>query len=135
MTERELDEFHAGHVGVELGEVFLQRVEDGLLCTEEDHPVTAARHDVEEYLAPAVLAVFLAVYHADVEWDIRAVADGEHSAVDHLEILGEAVGDVHDDPVGNADVVRTLPWQPLGYGLVHSPAVELVVYVEIGLHP
>ena len=129
--EGELDEPHAGNVGVHLFQVRFQAVECGLLRAEEDHAVLPARNDVAEYLAAAVLLAPLAVDPFDVEGDVAAVADGEHAAVDHPQILRVAVGGVENHAVGHAYIVGTGMPQPLGYGLTYAAAVKLVAYLEI----
>ena len=56
-AEGQFDELHAGDIGIDGGEVFLQSVQNVLSGTEEDHAVAPAPDNISENLAAAVLAV------------------------------------------------------------------------------
>lgn len=74
-AEGEFLECHAGNVGVLLGKILLQGVEDVLLCAKENHAVLALTHNVYEYVAAAVVATLATVYPFDELWHPTAVAD------------------------------------------------------------
>lgn len=115
VAKRQFYEFHVGNVGVGGQQVLLQAVESGLLGAEKYHAVFARGNDVMKNLAAAVLAYVHAVDPFEVEGHVAAVADGEHAAVDHLQIIGLAVGDVENNAVGHADIVRTFRGEAFGY--------------------
>lgn len=43
----------------------------------------------------------------DIERNITAVANGKHSAVDHVEILGHPVRDIQNDTICHTYIVRS----------------------------
>lgn len=133
-AEGKFDELHAGYIGIDGGEVFLQSVQNILLGTEEDHAVAPAPDNISENLAPAVLAIVCAVDPADIERHITAVADGEHASVDHIEIMLLSVGGIENDTVGHADIVGSGALQPLRDGLVDTLAPKLIADIEIIIH-
>lgn len=111
-AERQLNELHIGHIRIYLRQLFLQTVEHRLLRPEEDHPVFARAHNVLENLASRILWQAFAVNPPDVEGHETAVAGREQAAVDYCEVILVSVGDIHNDPVGRAHIVRTRLIQP-----------------------
>ena len=90
-AEGKLDEAHPLDIGVILLEVLLEAVENRLLGPEENHTVLAAGYDVLENLAAAVLLPPQPVDPFYIERHETAVADREHAAVDHPQIVLAAV--------------------------------------------
>lgn len=134
LAERQLDELHLRHIGVFMDEILFEAVENGLRGSHEDHAILAAADDVHEDLTAAILFETPPVDPSDVERDVAAVADGEHAAVDNLEIFGIPVCGIEDHTVGHTDVVGLVFLQLLCNAFVYSLLVELVTYVEVVFH-
>ena len=134
LAERQLNELHLHHIGVFLDQVLLESVENGLRGSHEDHPILAAADDVHEDLTAAVLLETLSVDPSDVERYVAAVADGEHAAIDNLEIFGIPVCGIEDHSVGHTDVVGLVFLQLLCDAFVYGLLIELVTDIKICLH-
>lgn len=134
LAERQLNKLHLRHIGIFMNQILLEPFENGLRGSHKDHPILATADDVHEDLTAAVLLKTLSVNPSDVERHVAAVADGEHAAVDNLEIFGIPVCGIEDHAVGHTDVVGLVFLQLLCDAFVYGLLVELVTDIKICLH-
>lgn len=134
LAERQLNKLHLRHIGIFMDQILLESVKNGLRGSHEDHTILAAVDDVHEDLTAAVLLETLSVDPSDVERDVAAVADGEHAAVNDLEIFGVPVCGIEDHAVGHTDVVSLVCLQLLCDAFVYGRLVEFVTDVEVVFH-
>ena len=93
-----------------------------------------ATDNIHENLAAAILLIPLSINPADIEGYITTIANGEHSAVDDLEIYGIPVCGIEDNAVGYTDVVGFVFQQLSCDAFVYGLLVELVTNVEDVFH-
>lgn len=117
-----------------MDEILLESVENGLRSSHEDHAIPAAADDVHEDLTAAILLKALPIDPSDVKRDITAVADGEHAAINDLEIFRIPVCGIEDNAVGHTDVVGLVFLQLSCDAFVYGLLIELVTNVKVVFH-
>lgn len=89
---------------------------------------------IHEDLTAAILLKTHPIDPLDVERDIAAVADGEHAAINDLEIFRIPVCGIEDNAVSHTDVVGLILLQLSRNAFVYGLLIELVTNVEVVFH-
>lgn len=74
------------------------------------------------------------MYPFDIQRHITAVAYGEHTAVNNVEVLRRAIGRIHNHAVGHTDIIRTGLRQTLCNSLMDLITVHFITDIEEVIH-